>query len=77
MADFNCIKCGSPNRVHNPDGTEIIELLPIDKEATVKDYLIAVCPVCATSNIAVLKEKIKRSKTELKLDAQDSTTNHN
>jgi len=63
MADIKCINepCPVKGTVENPDGMEITDLTRIDHEPDLKakgqDYLIWVCPACATSAVAILKEK--------------------
>lgn len=63
MAEIKCLSCEVRGIVANPDDTEVVELLPVDKEGDLKkkgeDYLIYVCPACASSTICVLKKKVK------------------
>ena len=70
MAEIKCIYCEVRGTIANPDGTEVVDLVPVDKEGELqaegKEYLIHVCPACAASTICVLKKKPKPKKTESK-----------
>ncbi|MBC8230485.1 hypothetical protein H8E77_13135 [bacterium] len=66
MADIKCIQCSADGRVQNEEGTEVVEILPVDRAPEFPDNsLIYVCPGCGASTVAVLKKKApKQSKQE-------------
>ena len=65
MADIKCVQCNADGRVQNPEGTEVIETLPVDRAPEFPDNSrICVCPGCGASTVAVIKEKVKRGKKE-------------
>ena len=69
MAQIKCLQCGNKAIVKNPEGTEVVELLPVDQvdklQAEGIDFLISVCPHgCGCSTVAVLQPKPPVTKKE-------------